>query len=138
MKEKLYLSWDWIDNSVQKLGEIILDSVTEIDMVTGIPRGGLIPGVYLSHYIGKKYIPYNEAINLPQNLRERILVVDDICDSGITLLEAAGYNFKTSALAFRYSSPYIPDFYSEKITDDRWLVYPWEKNDSKTIQDYLV
>ena len=29
------------------------------------------------------------------------------------------------------------EFYGEKIEDDRWLVFPWERNDSNTKQDYL-
>jgi len=137
MKEKVYLSWNWVDQQVMTLGETIKDSVSEFIYVTGIPRGGLIPGAYLSHYLGLKYIPYNEAKQLPISLRNQVLVIDDICDSGITLLEAVELGFQTAALALRYSSPYIPEFYSEKIKDDRWLVFPWEKADSKTIQDYL-
>ena len=137
MKEKLFLPWSWIDQQVLTLGETIKDSVSEFKYISGVPRGGLIPGAYLSHYLGIKYIPYVEAKQLPLTLRKQVLVVDDICDSGITLLEASDFGFQTAALALRYSSPYIPEFYSEKITDDKWLVFPWEKSDSKTIQDYL-
>ena len=138
MKEKVFLSWNWVDQQVLELGETIKESVTEVEYITGIPRGGLIPGAYLSHFLGVKYLPYNVAKDLPVRQREKILAVDDICDSGITLIEAAGFQFKTAALAQRYSSSFIPDFYSQKIKDDRWLVFPWEKADSKTIQDYLV
>ena len=137
MKEKVFLSWNWVDQQVMTLGETIKESVSEYTYITGIPRGGLIPGAYLSHYLGIKYIPYNNAKELPVNVRKEILVIDDICDSGITLIEACEYGFHTAALALRYSSTFMPDWYSEKITDDRWLVFPWEKADSKTIQDYL-
>jgi hypoxanthine phosphoribosyltransferase len=137
MKEKVFLSWNWVDQQVMTLGETIKESVSEFTYITGIPRGGLIPGAYLSHFLGLKYIPYNEAKQLPLSLRKQVLVVDDICDSGITLLEASEYGFQTASLAFRYSAPFIPEFYSEKIMDDRWLVFPWENIDSKTIQDYL-
>jgi len=136
-KEKVFLSWEWIDKQVLSLGETIQESVSEFTYITGIPRGGLIPGAYLSHFLGLKYIPYNEAKQLPLSLRKQVLVVDDICDSGITLLEASEFGFQTASLALRYSAPFIPEFYSEKIMDDRWLVFPWENADSKTIQDYL-
>jgi hypoxanthine phosphoribosyltransferase len=66
-----------------------------------------------------------------------VLVIDDICDSGITFIEADAFGFRTASLALRYTSSFMPDFYSEKINDDRWLVFPWEKVDSKTVQDYL-
>ena len=56
----------------------------------------------------------------------------------MTLLEAADFGFQTAALSLRYSSPFMPEWYSEKIEDDRWLVFPWERIDSKTIQDYLA
>lgn len=138
MKEKQYLTWEWVDQQVMVLGETIKDSVSEFTYISGIPRGGLIPGAYLSHYLGIKYIPFGEAKQLPIAFRRQVLVVDDICDSGITLLEASDLGFQTAALSMRYSSPFIPEFYSEKIKDDRWLVFPWEKEDSKTIQDYLA
>ena len=138
MKAKVFLSWNWVDEQVVKLGDTIKDSVSEFTHITVIPRGGLIPGAYLSHYLGIKYIPYSDAKQLPINVRSNVLVVDDICDSGLTLVEADAFGFRTASLSLRYSSSFIPDFYSEKIEDDRWLVFPWERVDSKTIQDYLV
>lgn len=135
--EKVFLEWNWVDQQVMALGETIKDSVSEYSYITGIPRGGLIPGVYLSHYIGIKYLPYDNAKELPLSRRKEILAVDDICDSGITLIEASGYGFHTAALALRYSSSFMPDWYSKRITDDSWLVFPWERDDSKPIQDYL-
>lgn len=137
MKEKVFLSWNWVDQQVLTLGETIKESVSEFTYVTGIPRGGLIPGAYLSHYLGIKYIPYGDAKQLPIGIRRSVLVIDDICDSGITLIEASEFGFQTASLALRYSSPYIPEFYSEKIMDDRWLVFPWERADEKPIQNYL-
>jgi len=138
MKEKVFLSWQWVDKQIATLTSHVSDSVSELRYVTGIPRGGLIPGAYLSHSLGLKYIQFEEAKNLPANLRAQVLVVDDICDSGYTLLETMEFGFKTATLSLRYSSPFIPDFYGEKIKDDRWLVFPWEKIDSETIQGYLA
>lgn len=138
MKEKVFLSWNWVDQQVSTLTGYINDSVTDLKYVTGIPRGGLIPGAYLSHALDLKYIQYEEAKNLPANLRAQVLVVDDICDSGYTLLDTMEFGFKTATLSLRYSSPFMPDFYGEKIMDDRWLVFPWEKIDSETLQDYLA
>ena len=89
MKEKVILSWNWIDQQVMTLGETIKESVSEFTYISGIPRGGLIPGAYLSHYLGLRYLPYNEAKQLPLTVRKDVLVVDDICDSGITLIEAS-------------------------------------------------
>ena len=63
--EKVFLKWGWIDQQVTTLGEIIKESVSDFAYISGIPRGGLIPGAYLSHFLGVKYLPYNVAKYLP-------------------------------------------------------------------------
>lgn len=121
-----------------ELGETILSSKTNIEYVTGVPRGGLVPAVMLSHYMNKKFKSYNEVIEMTNNIRQKVLVVDDISDSGETLYKAETFGFQTATLTVRHSTIFIPDFYGERIEDDRWLVFPWEREDSKTVQDYLV
>ena len=121
-----------------ELGETILSSNTDIEYVTGVPRGGLVPAVMLSHYMNKKFKSYNEVIEMTNNVRQKVLVVDDISDSGETLYKAETFGFQTATLTVRHSTIFIPDFYGERIEDDRWLVFPWEREDSKTVQDYLV
>lgn len=121
-----------------ELGETILSSNTDIEYVTGVPRGGLVPAVMLSHYMNKKFKSYNEVIEMTNNIRQKVLVVDDISDSGETLYKAETFGFQTATLTVRHSTIFIPDFYGERIEDDRWLVFPWEREDSKTVQDYLV
>jgi hypoxanthine phosphoribosyltransferase len=138
MKEKVFYSWEWLDKTVMELGETILSSKTNIEYVTGVPRGGLIPAVMLSHYMNKKFKSYNEVIEMTNNVRQKVLVVDDISDSGETLYKAETFGFQTATLTVRHSTIFIPDFYGERIEDDRWLVFPWEREDSKTVQDYLV
>jgi len=138
MKEKVFYSWEWLDKTVMELGETILSSNINIEYVTGVPRGGLIPAVMLSHYMNKKFKPYNEVLEMTNGQRKKVLVVDDISDTGETLYKAETFGFQTATLTVRYSTIFIPDFYGDKIEDDRWLVFPWEREDSKTVQDYLV
>ena len=38
----------------------------------------------------------------------------------------------------RVGSIVTPRLYGELITDQRWLVFPWETLDSVPMQDYLV
>jgi len=138
MKEKVFYSWEWLDKTVMELGETILSSNTNIEYIAGVPRGGLIPAVMLSHYMNKKFKPYNEVLEMTNGQRKKVLVVDDISDTGETLYKAETFGFQTATLTVRYSTIFIPDFYGDKIEDDRWLVFPWEREDSKTVQDYLV
>ena len=135
-KDKCFLSWKWVDEQLNEIGDI-LEGV-EIEFVSGIPRGGLIPSVMMSHAFGFKYISYSSAKLLPSDLRKKTLVIDDIADTGHTLKEAVELKFITSTLAMRVGSVAMPRLYGELITDQRWLVFPWEQLDSVPMQDYLV
>ena len=124
---KIYVSWDDISILVEDLCNTIATSGVQIKSITGIERGGLIPAVMISH---KLSIPYVSKIN------KDTLVVDDIADTGHTLNNTvAGY---TATLYYKKTSKHIPDFYAKEIAGDSgWIIFPWEKSDSDTIQDYL-
>ena len=122
---KVFVYWDDITILVDELCSTITSSGVQIKSITGIERGGLIPAVMISH---KLNIPYTTKIN------KDTLVVDDICDSGETLKNmVAGY---TATLHYKKTASFTPDFYSKEVGEE-WIVYPWERNDSDTIQDYL-
>jgi len=122
---KVFVYWDDISVLVEELCHTIVTSGVQIKSITGIERGGLIPAVMISH---KLNIPYVTKIN------KDTLVVDDICDSGETLSNiVAGY---TATLHYKKTASFTPDFYSKEVGDE-WIVYPWERTDSETIQDYL-
>jgi hypoxanthine phosphoribosyltransferase len=135
-KNKLYLSWKWVDAQINKIGDK-LDG-KKLEFVAGIPRGGLIPAVMISHAFGIKYISYSSAKALPGDLRSKTLIVDDISDTGETLADAEKLGFITATLSIRVGTKTLPYFYGELINDDRWLVFPWEKLNSIPMQDYLV
>ena len=135
-KNKLYLSWKWIDNQINTIGDKL--EGLDLEFVAGIPRGGLIPAVMMSHAFGIKYISYSSAKMLPGDLRKKTLVVDDISDTGVTIAEADKLKFITATLCLRIGTKTVPYFSGEHINDDRWLVFPWEKLDAVPMQDYLV
>ena len=135
-KNKLYLSWKWVDEQINKIGDKL--EGLNLEFVSGIPRGGLIPAVMMSHAFNIKYISYSSAKMLPLELREKTLVIDDISDTGITLEEANDLKFILASLCIRSGTKTVPRFIGEIISDDRWLVFPWEKLDSIPMQDYLV
>ncbi len=137
MAEKKFYTWKWVDEQIDKIGEQ-LEGYEIPQFVTGVPRGGLIPAVLISHKFGIPYIGLEAAKTLPGDLKKKVLVVDDIADSGNTLAQIERHNFKTATLARRYSSSFFPFIVGEDIKDDHWLVFPWENVSSKTIQDYLA
>ena len=122
---KVYLSWDDINILVEDLCQTIASSGVQIKSIIGIQRGGLIPAVMISH---KLHIPFVSRIN------KDTLVVDDICDTGETLKNTIG--MYTATLHYKPTAIFTPDFYSKEVGTE-WIVYPWERSDSETIQDYL-
>ena len=89
-KQKLFLSWGDIDNLIEDLCYHIQPNKKKpliFESVTGLPRGGLIPAVMVSHKLGIPFIEV-ETLNPIEGWKmknKNTLVVDDICDSGKTL-----------------------------------------------------
>ena len=130
---KFYVTWDEIEELVELLCLQIAKSGIQITDIYGLQRGGLIPAVMLSHKLG---IPM--TVNL---ISKTTLIVDDICDSGETFKELFKIhpNSKFACLHFKpHTSHFNPDFSANKFFSDDWVVYPWEREDSKTIQDYKL
>ena len=130
---KKYLSWGDLEVAVERLAANIYNSGHGIAAITGMPRGGLIPAVMLSH---KLKIPFTLTPNLADG---KILVVDDICDTGKTLEKFKHEeNIITVTIHYKQSSSYEPNFWYKLAEEGVWLVYPWENKNSDTIQDYKV
>jgi hypoxanthine phosphoribosyltransferase len=129
--EKIYLSWDEIEDAIESLAYQIKQSDKKIGSMNGLARGGLIPAVMLSHKLG---IPF---MNENNNDEGYILIVDDICDTGETLEYYNIHDYILTATIHHKQTAIIePDFYYSLAPQDKWIVYPWEQKDSKTIQDY--
>ena len=137
MPEKKYYNWEWVHKQIDTIGEG-LETFDNPQFITGVPRGGLIPAVVMSHKFDIPFIGLEAAKTLPGNLKKKILVVDDIADSGNTLAQMQRHRFMTATLARRHSSVFNPLLVGEDINDDHWIVFPWEEKSAKPIQDYLV
>ncbi len=109
------ISWEEFDRLIDRLEIKINKSGNKFDGIIGIPRGGLIVAVCLSH-----------RLNLPlvNKISNKILIVDDLSDSGKTLWELASYLKPTATLHLRHTSTFIPRFFVEKIQDEL-IQYPW-------------
>ena len=130
-KSKIYVSWDNINSLVDILANKIVKTIPPVDSIMGLPRGGLIPAVMLSHKLG---------LPLVFKPTKGTLIVDDICDSGETFAKLS-QEYPTNYLAClhlkHHTTDFVPDLWAESWVSDAWLVYPWERDDSDTIQDYL-
>ena len=129
-KSKIFVSWDEIERLTNLLSVKIKLSHPDVSSIMGLPRGGLIPAVMISHKLD---------IPLVFTPTENTLIVDDICDSGETFKKVYQQypNLKFACLHFKpHVSIFNPTIYAQEVGDE-WLYYPWESKDANTIQDYL-
>jgi hypothetical protein len=115
-------SWQDFDFAIDHLTGQIIDSEIPFDNIYGIPRGGLIPAVSLSH-----------RLNLPlivngNDITKTTLIVDDIADSGkrLTLFP----DLYIATIHLNPTSIVIPRFFVHSKNSD-WVVYPWEMYDER-------
>jgi hypothetical protein len=133
--DKRYLNWNDVDRAVNRLVASINSSEIKLDAVGGLPRGGLIPAVLLSHRLS---IPFVSQANIA-SITGNILIVDDICDSGKTLKKFKfEENVYTATLHWKQSAEYQPNYFWEIAYENEWIVYPWENKDSQTKPDYAT
>lgn len=126
--KKIILNWENVGSLVHKICATILKDYPNIDSIHGIKRGGLIPSVMISHQLG---LPWTYEI-LPNTL-----VVDDICDSGETLHNYAGVY--TAVLYYKpHTSIFKPNICGKTHNGDEWIIFPWESEKAKPIQDYKL
>lgn len=128
MRIQRYL-WEEILMTLNVLSKNILHNnpFQKFDSIYGIPRGGLVPAVILSH-------KFNAPLILdPKLITKDTLVVDDISDSGQTFLEISKESCTTLSLFKRHSSKFCPNYFGIVVYDDRWIQFPWETD--KTTRD---
>ena len=121
------------------------------DIIIGISRGGLVPARILSDVMGinkvgiigmvfyKKAGEPGERPQITQELAmdikgKRVLLVDDIADTGKSLVAAKGYlsgkgpsEIKVATIHYKPKSELRPDYYVGETT--AWVVYPWERHE---------
>ena len=93
----------------------------------------------VSHKLGIPFINSNELdpITWWKKKNNSILVIDDICDSGETLQYYQPY-YTTATLHYKPQvSSITPHIYCKAVVEDEWVVYPWEREDSEMIPDYV-
>jgi hypoxanthine phosphoribosyltransferase len=89
--------------------------------VYGIPRGGLVVGVKLSHLLDIPLVLNKEDIT------PKTLIVDDVVDSGKTAARLAAFlggKFFVGSIFWNKNSKFKPNFFVH--LKKRWVVFPWE------------
>ena len=123
MVTKEYVTWEQVENFVCAVVDLCKEQ--NITGVYGLPRGGLIFAVMFSH-----------RLNVPMLTApvDGCLIVDDICDSGESLLHyvenSSGLVKNKYFIATMYHKKnnfgIVPNFYQFN-KEDKWVVFPWEE-----------
>lgn len=149
MKEKI-IGYDVIEFLSKSLALRFKLNGRDFTHVIGIARGGMIPATIMSYifdaklysygvssYDGKKQtnLTVEQDINFDDlDSNSKILVVDDICDTGDTiehLKEKIGSDrfelVRYATLFAKKDSQHKVDHFGVLVNSDTWLVFPWEK-----------
>ncbi len=125
------ITWEKIDEAILKLSESIADSKEQYEVIYGPPRGGLIPGVMLSHKLDIPLVLNIEEVWRIDMQHKKVLIVDDIADTGNTLKYFDDKKFDIATLYVRvHTSKITPRYNAFDINNDNWLLFPWETKDS--------
>jgi hypoxanthine phosphoribosyltransferase len=141
-------TWNQIYDMLLSQGQKIQTAAFRPDIIVGIARGGLIPArihadlleipeitmIQVQFYVDilqtKSEPSLKQALTI-QVLGKKVLLVDDIVDTGRSLQFATNYlqsqdpaEIKTATLYHKPSSITKPDF-SEKETTN-WIIFPWD------------
>ena len=148
---KLWYKWNEMRRDVNTLcREILLDGFNP-EVIVGLSRGGLTPGVMMSHWMQKPFKPVKASLRdfpewedyLPKKTDERVLIVDDICDSGETFDRIKSYikgpsinqplefpvEVRFATLWWNNECNVEPHYYVNEIAKDStgtWIHFPWE------------
>lgn len=123
LMESEYFNYTWtmFDEDVEDLVERFKKIDRPLANVYGLPRGGLILAVALSHRLGLPLI-----VN-PAKITKETLVVDDIADSGKALLGLLGdpSAYVTATLFYSPQSIVKPTLW-QREKERGWVKFCWE------------
>ncbi len=86
MSKKYYYSWKECLIDIQKIARQVSLSDFNPDVIVGVSRGGLVPGVALSHWFQLPMVPIQTALRdfptwvkyKPEQAHKKVLIVDDV------------------------------------------------------------
>jgi hypoxanthine phosphoribosyltransferase len=147
-----YIGYDRFLEEVEAIARQIERDDWQPDFLVGVGRGGLVPAAYLSHRVGINMLSVDHSsgeagfadellVKLADKILggARILIVDDINDSGSTIaylrsaiearLGGAAERLRVAVLVNNVSSRARVEYRGSEIdrrTDKSWFVFPWE------------
>lgn len=144
--EKLNYTWEQQFKDTEIICTQIEKDNFNPDVIVGISRGGLIPGVMMSHKLNVPFKPVHASTRdfphwgnyLPMPKDKSILIVDDICDSGETFEKLSNYikeninhecDVRFMSLWWNNESDFEPHYFVNevaKFTNPVWIEFAHE------------
>jgi xanthine phosphoribosyltransferase len=151
--DKLFYSYDDFTDDIPVLAEKIKE--LNPDAVIAIARGGMTIAHFLGehlnlrdvytinaiHYDDTKKLDYIKLFNFPDlKNKKRVVLVDDISDSGDTLeaiidklkKDYPGLDIKIATIFYKENTKVKPDIYIKKT--NKWIVFFWDNEGQKMVQ----
>ena len=123
----IYFTWSEFDKSVEEIADKC--RFKEFSGIYGVPRGGLCLAVALSHKL---------KIELISKPKKNSLIVDDVCETGLTLTTFKDIEGAVFFVLFSKIKPkwWNTVFISKK---NQWIVFPWENtlNSKSDREEYI-
>ncbi len=153
----LYVSWDEYHMLIERLALKVAASGWAFDQILCLARGGMRPGDVLSRVFDKPLaimatssyraeggtiqgrLDMAKYITLPRGeLGGRVLLVDDLADSGATLHAVverlrglpAITDLRSAVIWVKGLSTYLPDYHVEMLPTSPWIHQPFEEYDN--------
>ena len=141
------VEWDHVYSLLLEIADRIKESDFKADVIVGISRGGLLPARILSDLLDNPhlanikvefYVDIDQTKEVPVITQpvsvsvkdKRVLIVDDITDSGQSFrlvwetLAQETAEVKTVTLYHKPWSCFTPDIYARET--EAWVIFPWE------------
>ena len=152
MVEKLrceIISWSETERLCRRLADLVRESAYRPDLIIAIGRGGYVPArllcdylhmmgltsIKIEHYLSGSDKQEQAVIRYPLKAdisQQRVLLVDDVNDTGDTLDLAIQHlqafqpaEIRTAVMHHKTVTHFKVDYYARKIVKWRWLIYPW-------------
>ena len=167
MANKLIIDWKEYNQIVEELAIQIYDSGFKPNLLIGIMRGGApiidvlsrvfkLKCAYLAveSYSGKgiedeqgDIVFSREMSSIAKNMGGKILLCDDLSDTGITLNKSVDWlkkyepikdkieDIKTATLWKKKKSTFEPDYCAVRLKNDPWIVQPFEHYEEIRIEE---
>jgi hypoxanthine phosphoribosyltransferase len=165
MTGDFFVNWDTYNKTIEELAVQIYEDGYEFNQIVCIAKGGLRVGDILArifdvpfavmsvesyHGDGVKdeqgqIVFCNSLAKTTPNLGNKVLLVDDLADSGRTLEKCVKWlehfegffidDLRTATLWTKGLSTFTPDYYVEFLPNNPWIHQPFERYEDMSVEE---